>query len=41
MPKAIIEFSQQSDKPEAHVKSTNEAEAVLESFEADFGITLV
>ena len=41
MPKAIVEFSQQSNKTEAHIASTTQAEAVLEAFEADFGITLV
>lgn len=41
LPKAIVDFSQQSEKTEAHVHTLTEAEAVLESFEADFGITLV
>ena len=41
LPKAIVEFSQESDKLEAHLQTLAEAEAVLETFEADFGITLV
>ena len=41
LPKAIMEFSQQSDKVEAHLQTLTEAEAVLESFEAHFGITLI
>ena len=41
MPKAIVEFSKQSVKTEAHLHSTVEAEVVLEEFEADFGIKLV
>ena len=41
LPKAIVEFSQQSDKAETHLQTLNEAESVLEAFEADFGITLV
>ena len=41
MPKAIVEFSQKSDKPDAHLHTMEEAEAVLESFEAYFGIKLV
>lgn len=41
MTKAIVEFSQQSDKPDAHLQTLAEAEAVLAEFEADFGITLV
>ena len=41
MPKAILAFSQQSDKPDAHLQTLSEAEAVLEAYEADFGITLV
>ena len=41
VPKAIIEFSQQSEKIDPRLHSTAEAEAVLESFEADFGIKFV
>lgn len=41
LPKAIAEFSQQSDKPDAHLQTLVEAEAVLSEFESDFGITLV
>ena len=41
LPKAIVEFSQQSNKPDAHLQTLAEAEAVLADFEADFGITLL
>lgn len=41
LPKAIVEFSQQSNKADTHLQTLNEAEAILEAFEADFGITLV
>jgi hypothetical protein len=36
-----MEYSQKSDKVEAHLQTIEEAEAVLESFEADFSIHLV
>ena len=38
MPKAIVEFSQQSNKTETHLQTLDEAEAVLSEFEADFDI---
>ena len=41
MPKAIMEFSQQSPKTDSHLHTEGEAETVLADFEADFGITLV
>ena len=41
LPEAIVEFSQQSPKTETHLHTVAEAKQVLESFEADFGITLV
>ena len=41
LPKAILEFSQESDKPDAHLHTLQSAETVLESFEDDFGITLI
>lgn len=41
IPQAILEFSKQSDKPDAHIQTLSEAESILESFEADFGIQLV
>lgn len=41
LPKAIVDFSQESDKTEAHLQTLAEAESILESFEADFGITLI
>ena len=41
MPKAIVEFSQQSNKTETHLQTLDEAEAVLSEFEADFDIKLV
>ena len=41
LPEAIVEFSQQSPKTETHLHTVAEAKQVLESFEADFGITLI
>ena len=41
LPKTIVEFSQQSDKVEAHLQTLAEAKAVLSDFETAFGITLV
>lgn len=41
LPKAIVEFSQQSPKTETHLHTLDEAETVLKSFEDDYGITLI
>ena len=41
LPKAIVEYSQKSSKVEAHLQRLAEAEAVLQAFEADFGIALI
>ena len=41
MSKAIVEFSQQSDKADTHLHTLAEAETVLQAFETAFGIKLM
>ena len=41
LPQAVIEFSQQSHKPDAHIQTLAEAETLIAAFESDFGITLI